>query len=89
MGIGVHTGLVVAGNMGAEDRLNYTVLGANVNMAARLCEAANPSQLLISENTLKEPNVTESFYVNPLSPIMLKGFQKPIQVYEVTGFKWA
>lgn len=89
MGIGVHTGLVVAGNMGAEDRLNYTVLGANVNLAARLCEASGANQLLISENTLKEPNVSESFHVNPLSPISLKGFAKPIQVYEVIGFKWA
>lgn len=88
MGIGVHTGLVVAGNMGAEDRLNYTVLGANVNLAARLCEVAKADQLLISEATLMEPNIQESFYTKPLPPITLKGFTIPVQIYEVTGFKW-
>ncbi|NGX60898.1 MAG: Adenylate cyclase 2 [Chlamydiae bacterium] len=88
MGIGIHSGLVVAGNMGAEDRLNYTVIGANVNLAARLCEAANGNQLLISEATLAEPNVGESFFANELPPIELKGFSEPVQIYEVTGFKW-
>lgn len=88
MGIGVHTGLVVAGNMGAEDRLNYTVLGANVNLAARLCEAAKPNQLIISESTLAQPNVEASFYTRPLEPISFKGFSEPVQSYEIVGFKW-
>ncbi len=88
MGIGVNTGLVVAGNMGAEDRLNYTVLGANVNLAARLCQVANANQLIISEATLNEPDIRESFYVKLLEPIELKGFKEPVSVYEVTGFKW-
>lgn len=88
MGIGVHSGLVVAGNMGAEDRLNYTVLGANVNLASRLCDIAHPNQLIISEATLAQPNVGESFYVEALEPITLKGFSAPIQIYEVKGFKW-
>ena len=74
--------------MGAEDRLNYTVLGANVNLAARLCEVARPNQLIISEGTLTEPNIKESFYAMSFPPITLKGFIEPVKIYEVTGFKW-
>ncbi len=74
--------------MGAEDRLNYTVVGAGVNLAARLCQVAKPMQIIISEGTLNQANVKESFYVQPLEPIILKGFSEPVKIFEVVGFKW-
>ncbi|MCP5470309.1 MAG: adenylate/guanylate cyclase domain-containing protein [Chlamydiales bacterium] len=88
MGIGINTGVVVAGNMGAIDRLNYTVLGRNVNISARLCSVAKPQQLVISEQTLNEPGVKESFYVEALPSVMLKGFSEPFRIYHVIDFKW-
>lgn len=54
IGIGIVTGEVVAGCMGSEDRLNYTVLGANVNLGAHLCANASPGEILINESTLRE-----------------------------------
>ncbi len=88
MGIGIHTGIVMAGNMGAEDRLNYTVVGAHVNLAARLCDVAKANQLIVSAATLAEPHIEASFYAQALPPIALKGFTNPVVIYEITGFKW-
>lgn len=83
MGIGIHTGLVVAGNMGADNRLNYTVLGANVNLAARLCSIAKPGEILVSHLTLDGKQIKESFDVQSLDKVELKGFSDPIDVYQV------
>src|SRR5690606_8048196 len=51
IGVGLATGRVVAGCMGSEDRLNYTVLGERVNLAARLCSSAKPMEALICPAT--------------------------------------
>lgn len=85
IGVGIHTGTVLAGNMGAENRLNYTVLGSNVNLAARLCAAALPMQILISEETLQDPRVADHIECQPLPPMQFKGFDAPVTVYEVKG----
>jgi class 3 adenylate cyclase len=87
MGIGIHTGLVLAGNMGAENRLNYTVLGSNVNLAARLCSAAKGMEILISESTLNEPHVRNKILYEEVPPMLFKGFEVPVVVYRVQGLK--
>lgn len=87
MGIGIHTGQVLVGNMGAEKRLNYTATGSNVNLAARLCSAAKGMEILISQATLEEPGVEQSITYEKLPPISLKGFTQPIPVNRILSIK--
>ncbi|MEM0970857.1 MAG: adenylate/guanylate cyclase domain-containing protein, partial [Verrucomicrobiota bacterium] len=71
LGVGIATGQVVAGCMGSVDRLNYTVLGARVNLAARLCGQAAPSQILIDDLT-RQQVTDEPLDLDELSPLDLK-----------------
>lgn len=87
MGIGIHTGNVIAGNMGAENRLNYTVIGSNVNFAARLCSVAKGLEILISKETLDEPHVQENIEVEEVKNVELKGFVGSYSLYRVLGEK--
>jgi class 3 adenylate cyclase/tetratricopeptide (TPR) repeat protein len=76
--IGVNTGLVVAGGV---TEAEGTLMGAAVNLAARLESAAPPGGLLISQYTYS--HVRGIFDLHPGKTIMVKGFSEPVQVYQV------
>ena len=79
--IGIHSGIVVAGNMGSPNRLNYTVLGEGVNLAARLCQLAQAGEVLVSEPTWRA--VQHDVRATPMGDKALKGFSATIPVYRI------
>jgi class 3 adenylate cyclase len=82
--MGITTGFCTVGNFGSEQRLDYTVLGSPVNLAARLQGIADPDTILIDESThgLIESHVSCE-RVDEITP---KGFVRPVQVYKVGDF---
>lgn len=83
VGIGVSAGEAVAGTVGTEDRMEYTVIGDSVNLAARLESNARPGQILISQPTYDR--VRDLVDARPLGRIRVKGKEEEVAVYEVHG----
>lgn len=86
VGIGINTGHLVAGYIGANRTMSYSVIGDTVNTASRLCSAAKGGQILISENTTSQ-TLKDSFNLQELEPIIVKGKNKPVKVFEALGDK--
>lgn len=79
MGIGIGTGSALAGNIGSERRMDYTVIGDTVNIAARLEALSKPGQLLMSGATAKA--VGEDFDIISLGTVDLPGRDEPVEVF--------
>jgi adenylate cyclase len=81
IGIGINSGDMVVGNMGSSERMDYTVIGDNVNLGARLCSAAEGDQIIVSETTYEF--VKGEIQAQKLEPISVKGKSHPISIYKV------
>jgi len=81
IGIGLHHGPAVVGNIGSDERMQYTAIGDTVNVAARLVSRAEPSQILISETMYAAAGGGDLFH--DLGPISVKGRDAQVRVYSV------
>lgn len=80
-GAGIAQGYATMGAIGFEGRLDYGAIGTVTNLAARLCGEAKPGQTLISQRVLA--SVEDFTEFEPVGPLQLKGFHKPVPAYNV------
>jgi class 3 adenylate cyclase len=81
--IGISTGFCTVGNFGSQDRMDYTIIGSGVNLAARLQASAEPGGILIAHETYSLAKDIVMAEEQP--PLSVKGFDKPIHCYKVVG----
>ncbi len=79
--IGINSGYCDVGNFGSKLRMDYTIIGREVNLAARLEQAAEPGEILISAET--HALIGDEMAVDARTPVVAKGFPEPITVYAV------
>ena len=81
--MGINTGYCNVGNFGSEDRMDYTIIGAEANLAARLQSIAEPGGICLSYETYAL--VRDSVRARPLPPISMKGISREVVPYSVEG----
>jgi class 3 adenylate cyclase len=81
IGIGINTGDVIAGNVGSENRMDYTVIGETVNTAARLQQIAKGGEVIIGEQTYQQ--VKSEFDIQKKGEIKVKDEEKPVISYQL------
>jgi class 3 adenylate cyclase len=83
--MGINTGFCTVGNFGSQKRMDYTIIGRTVNVAARLESAARPSTILIAHETWTL--VKDAILAKEVPPLIVKGVVDPLHAYEVMGLR--
>ncbi|PXX91663.1 adenylate cyclase [Marinobacter vulgaris] len=83
--MGISTGYTTVGNFGAENRMDYTIIGKEVNLASRLESLAEPGEILISHETFSL--IKDRIMCRDKGETTVKGFGRPVAIYEVVDFR--
>ena len=86
-GTGIAMGFATLGRIGFEGRFDYAAIGVVSNLSARLCQEADDGQILVSQQVLAE--IEPLVEAKPMGPLTLRGFAKPLPVYDVIGLRAA
>lgn len=82
LGIGIHQGFAMVGNLGSSEHLDYTIIGKTVNLAARLCGLANQS-IVVSQAVRDAVADAPEFVFQSERPATIRGIRDPVTVYEL------
>ncbi len=83
--MGISTGYVTVGNFGAENRMDYTIIGREVNLASRLESSADSGEILVSYETYS--HIKELIMCRDKGEIQVKGFSRAIRIFQVVDFR--
>ncbi len=83
LGVGIAQGYATCGRIGFEGRYDYAAIGTVTNLAARLCSAAEPWQVLVTQRV--SAAVEDVAVVRPVGELTLRGFSRPVATYDVIG----
>lgn len=81
--IGINSGDMHAGNLGSDDRMQFTVVGDAVNLASRMCTICEPGEVLITRETLEQPGLRALTQYQALGAIMVKGRNQSVYPYHI------
>jgi class 3 adenylate cyclase len=85
VGIGITVGELVMGNMGSDKRMEHTIIGSTVNLAARLCSTAGPGEIVIAEDLRHALGTELGFALSAAEEVRVKGFDLPVKCYRAAG----
>ena len=87
IGAGLSYGPVVMGNMGCEARMEHTIIGTTVNLAARLCSAARPGEVVVQGDVIKrvakDAGLATTLVGHEAEFVEVKGFSEPVEIYRL------